>query len=179
MRPGIIFPLFKTLLFTLLLPGASAVYAPAWLLYNRPDPFALNPGWLRFLGLLPLIAGVLIYLRCAWDFSVTGRGTPLPADPPKTVVHVGLYRFTRNPMYVGIITLQLGEALLFQSWAVLRFAAGTFILVHLFILLYEEPNLRRRFGGTYREYCAHVPRWLPRLHPYRPLAVPAGGSANE
>jgi protein-S-isoprenylcysteine O-methyltransferase Ste14 len=166
MRPGLLFPLCKTLLFSLFLPAAAAIYAPVLIILIKPDPFLLQPAWLRFAGLLPLLAGAGLYLRCAWDFTVTGRGTPLPTDPPKIVVATGLYRFVRNPMYVAILIMQLGEALLFQSWAVLRFSVGTLILVHLFLLLYEEPDLRRRFGDTYREYCAHVPRWLPRMRPY-------------
>jgi protein-S-isoprenylcysteine O-methyltransferase Ste14 len=100
-------------------------------------------------------------LWCAWDFTFAGRGTPAPIDPPKELVVQGLYRYVRNPMYVGILSILLGEALLFASWSLFGYAAVVFILFFLFVVLYEEPILMRKFGESYLQYCKNVPRWIP------------------
>jgi protein-S-isoprenylcysteine O-methyltransferase Ste14 len=113
-------------------------------------------------GALPLIGGVAILFRCIRDFAVVGRGTLAPIDPPKNLVVSGLYRYVRNPMYVGVLLVLLGEALLFASVSLLIYAAAFFVGAHLFIVLYEEPTLRRRFGESYERYTRTVQRWLPR-----------------
>jgi protein-S-isoprenylcysteine O-methyltransferase Ste14 len=121
----------------------------------------MNIGWARFLGLLPILLGIAIYLWCAWDFTFTGRGTPAPIDPPKELVVRGLYRYTRNPMYVGVLSILLGEALIFGSKRLFEYTAVVFGFFYLFVLLYEEPILRQKFGESYQAYCRAVPRWLP------------------
>jgi protein-S-isoprenylcysteine O-methyltransferase Ste14 len=128
------------------------------------DPAAANLPRPPFcwLGVLPIIAGAAVLLHCIWDFAVAGRGTLAPVDPPKELVVRGLYRYVRNPMYVGVVSVLLGEALLFASIAMLIYAAGFFALAHLFVILYEERTLRRRFGEAYEQYARAVPRWLPR-----------------
>jgi len=98
-----------------------------------------------------------------WDFAANGRGTLAPVDPPRTLVVRGLYRYVRNPMYVGVMTILLGESLFFASTTLLRYAIGCFVAFHLFIMLYEEPTLRSKFGESYITYCSAVNRWLPRL----------------
>lgn len=148
----------RTLIFTVVVPATVTVYAPWWILSRNPAP---GPSGWRWLALLPIGAGVAIYLWCALDFG-RARGTPAPIDPPKELVASGLYRWTRNPMYVGVTSVVLGEALLFGSWALLAFAAGVVTCFHAFVTLYEEPSLRRRFGDDYQRYCRAVPRWLPR-----------------
>jgi protein-S-isoprenylcysteine O-methyltransferase Ste14 len=152
--------LFKTFIFTLVVPATVAIYVPYWLLSSRPVP--TPPGALRYLGLLPLFVGACIYLWCAWNFAVVGRGTPAPIDPPKELVVEGPYRYVRNPMYVGVLLALVGEALYFGSRALIWWALAVCVWVNLFVLLYEEPTLRRKFGAAYDEYCARVPRWLPR-----------------
>lgn len=102
------------------------------------------------------------YFWCAWDFAFAGRGTPAPFDPPKILVARGLYRFVRNPMYVSILMVLLGESLLLKSLLLLRYAAIWLVIVHVFVLLYEEPTLRRKFGASYEQYCKDVGRWIPR-----------------
>src|SRR5262249_1425425 len=114
-----------------------------------------------YLGLLPTVVGAVIYAWCAWEFARHGRGTPAPIDPPRELVVRGLYRYTRNPMYVGVVTMLLGEAVLFGSLALLEYAAAVFALFAGGGLLYEEPTLRAKFGDSYRRYCQTVPRWLP------------------
>ncbi len=148
----------KTLLFTLIAPGTVTVFVPYLLLSSRHA--AKAAGVWRFLGLLPLLIGFGIYLWCAYDFAAKGRGTPAPIDPPKQLVHSGLYRFTRNPMYVGITLILLGEAIFFSSGVLYFYAAAVFVGFNAFIIFYEEPALRRLFGESYVRYCAEVPRWL-------------------
>jgi protein-S-isoprenylcysteine O-methyltransferase Ste14 len=154
---------FKTLLFTILVPGTVTILIPGLLLGWGSVPAAFDIGALRWLGLLPFLAGAGFYLRCAWDFVVAGRGTPAPIDAPKHLVVRGLYHMVRNPMYVGVLLCVGGEALLFGSAGLLLYAALLFLCFHTFITLYEEPALRRLFGASYEQYCAAVPRWVPKI----------------
>ena len=100
----------KTLIFTVVVPGTIAVLIPQWLLSPAGARGSLALGISRYLGLLLILAGVLIYLRCAWDFTFAGRGTPAPIDPPKDLVVQGLYKYVRNPMYVGVLSTVIGQA---------------------------------------------------------------------
>jgi len=152
--------LFKTLIFTLIVPATVTIYLPYMLL---PAPHTPPVGSLHYLGLIPITLGVLIYCWCAWDFAIKGRGTPAPIDPPKELVARGLYARVRNPMYVGVMSILIGEVLFFASRTLLWYALAVFIGFNLFVLLYEEPTLRHKFGAAYENYCAAVPRWLPRI----------------
>src|SRR5262249_16236541 len=107
--------------------------------------------------------GVLIYLWCAWDFGAAGSGTPAPIDPPKDLVVRGLYKWVRNPMYVGVLSFVIGEAMLFESPLMFGYAFLVFLLFSAFVILYEEPVLRTKFGDSYRRYCEVTPRWIPAL----------------
>src|SRR6185436_7629210 len=151
----------KTLIFTILAPGTVTILLPGWVLSSQTDRF--NIGVFRFLGLVPIVIGVLIYLWCAWDFTFAGKGTPAPIDPPKELVARGLYRYVRNPMYVGMVSILIGETLLFQSFALLAYAGTVLLVFHLFVVLYEEPALTRKFGDSYRQFREAVPRWIPRI----------------
>ena len=153
----------KTLLFTILVPGTVTVLVPYLLLSWGVQIFSFEVGPIRFLGLLPILMGAVTYLWCAWDFTFTGRGTPAPIDPPKELVVKGLYRYVRNPMYVGITLILLGEALLFEAAVLFLYAGLLLVCAHLFIVYYEEPTLRRLFGASYESYCKSVSRWIPRL----------------
>lgn len=153
--------IFRTLLFTLFVPGTVAVAAPwlAVLRFGHGDP---RPrGW-AFAGLIPLAIGAALYLRCAWGFATEGRGTPAPVDPPEEIVVHGPYRWMRNPMYVAVVTFVVGEALLFRSIALALYAALLGLVFHLFVSLFEEPTLKRQFGAVYERYVEQVPRWWPR-----------------
>jgi protein-S-isoprenylcysteine O-methyltransferase Ste14 len=155
--------LLRVATFTLLIPGTVTVLVPYLLLHSDLDwVLGISPV-LRVLGLLPLSAGVTVYLWCAWDFAASGRGTPAPYDPPRLLVTRGLYAFVRNPIYVGVVSILVGEALRFDSIPLLGYGALLLVLFHLRVLLYEEPRLRRTFGASYDEYCQSVPRWLPRV----------------
>ena len=151
--------LFKNLLFTVVVPGTVAVYVP--LLLARQRGPACGP--LLALALAILSLGGAIYAWCVWDFATFGRGTPAPIDAPKRLVSRGLYHYTRNPMYVGVLTVILGWALLFRAIVLVLYTFAVGICFHLSIVLYEERHLRRAFGTAYDEYCVRVGRWLPRL----------------
>ena len=102
-------------------------------------------------------------LWCFWDFLVKGKGTPAPIDPPKELVVSGLYNYVRNPMYVGVELMLIGHFLWFGFWNLLVYAAFFFAAFYIFVLLYEEPTLKKKFGAAYEEYLKRVPRWIPRL----------------
>ncbi|CAN5815525.1 isoprenylcysteine carboxylmethyltransferase family protein [soil metagenome] len=155
--------LLKTLLFTLVVPGTVAGGIPYLLLvYGRSLP-PLPAGPLRYAGGVLLVLGVLIYLWCAAEFTFRGHGTPSPTDSPRELVVTGLYRYSRNPMYVGIASTLFGTALFFQSAEVLLYATLVLLGFHLRVIYYEEPKLERSFGASFRRYRQEVPRWLLRL----------------
>lgn len=157
----------KSLVFTLVVPATVAVYLPLWLVRGR----AFVPGPLAMSGAVLLLGGALVYAWCAWDFIVSGRGTPLPLDAPRQLVVRGLYRYTRNPMYVGVLTTILGWAAWFQSGTLVVYGAIVFLLFHTFVVLHEEPALGRQFGKQYDDYRSSVQRWLPARR-RRPTAGP-------
>ncbi len=146
----------KNILFTIVVPGTVAVYVPLLLVQDG----SIRSISLALLGFTVVIVGGAIYAWCVWDFATFGRGTPAPIDAPKKLVVRGLYRFTRNPMYVGVLTVILGWAILFQSFALILYAVVVWTCFQAFIVLYEEPHLRRVFGAQYDAYRRHVPRWL-------------------
>lgn len=125
------------------------------------------PAWLRVPGIILILAGAMLAAHTVGLFVVLGQGTPAPFDPPKRFVPRGPYRFVRNPMYVGGISVLIGLSLQAHSPATTLMALAVFILVHTFVLVFEEPDLRKRFGQEYESYCKTVPRWVPRLTPPR------------
>lgn len=126
--------------------------------------------FLRRLAAIPAICGFAVALRCVWDFGWTGHGTPAPILPPHELVTTGFYRYVRNPMYIGFFTGWIGLWIVFghATWTAVSLAALAIACVMLFVLSYEEPTLREKFGLDYEDYCRHVPRWIPRLHPWEP-----------
>jgi protein-S-isoprenylcysteine O-methyltransferase Ste14 len=157
-------PLVSTVLFLraliafLVLPGTFAGLIPAWVVSADP---VRNDG--SVLGLAPLCLGGAMLLWCVRDFYVAGKGTLAPWDPPRRLVIVGLYRFVRNPMYVGILVLLIGWALWAGSWMLACYAALVGVAFHLRVVLYEEPRLRSQFPDEWNAYVRAVPRWLPNL----------------
>jgi protein-S-isoprenylcysteine O-methyltransferase Ste14 len=151
--------LFKNLLFTLIVPGTVAVYLPLRIVRNRH--VVTGPAFGA--GCLLLLLGASIYAWCVWDFATFGRGTPAPIDAPKKLVGRGLYRYSRNPMYTGVLTVILGWAMLFGAYELVLYALVVGACFQSFIVFFEEPHLRAEFGSEYKEYCARVGRWLPRL----------------
>ena len=154
--------IIKTLVFTLLLPGVFLVLVPYFLLSWFGDEFNVEIGSFRYFGALPVLLGVLIYIQCAWSFVSLGKGTPAPVDPPKELVVQGLYKHVRNPMYLGVLFLLIGEVIFFGSLLLILYTALVFLCFHVFVVVYEEPHLRARFGDSYKRYRESVPRWIPR-----------------
>jgi protein-S-isoprenylcysteine O-methyltransferase Ste14 len=124
------------------------------------------PGWLllRVLGVILIVAGVPVLVDSFARFALQGVGTPAPVFPTKQLVVTGLYRFVRNPMYVAVVSVILGQGLVLGSIRILEYGALVWLAFHLFVLPYEEPILRASFGPEYEQFCAAVPRWVPRLH---------------
>lgn len=106
--------------------------------------------------------GLAALIECFRRFAIEGRGTPAPIAPPKTLVASGLYQYVRNPMYVAVLAVIVGQALVFGSVILLEYAATVWLGFHAFVLLYEEPALHRKFGPSYDIYRANVRRWRPR-----------------
>jgi len=150
--------LLKNLLFTLVMPGTIGVYVPLLLARGH----AATGGLERVPALLLLTAGAALYARCVWDFARFGRGTPAPIDAPRRLVVRGPYRWVRNPMYVAVLAVILGQALWFRAPGLLLYGAVVAACFALFVRGYEEPHLRRTFGAEYEAYVARVGRWLPR-----------------
>jgi protein-S-isoprenylcysteine O-methyltransferase Ste14 len=153
-------PILKTILFTVFVPGTVAVLVPRWLLDGFPT---LQPGPLTWLGAIIILTGAAIYFRCAWEFAVRGLGTPAPIAPTKFLVTTALHRYVRNPMYIGVALVIIGESALFRRPHLLAYATAMLLIAHLFVVLYEEPTLRRQFGASYDAYRRSVPRWIPKL----------------
>lgn len=125
------------------------------------------PAWTTPVGGLSMSLGAALALTCAAYFIVRGRGTPAVFDPPIQFVAIGPYRYVRNPMFVGGQMLLVGFGLYERSASILLLAITLFVVMHLFVVYYEEPNLRSRFGATYESYCAAVHRWIPHLRAHR------------
>lgn len=150
----------KTLLWSVFVPGTLTILVP-YLLLSRLAILSFKLAGFRLAGIIPIVAGALLYLWCAWDFTFTGKGTPAPFDPPKEIVIRGLYRYVRNPMYLAALLALVGEAIFFESGLILIYASLVFSVFHLWIIFYEEPTLRRKFGESYERYCSKVSRWVP------------------
>lgn len=153
----------RAVAFLIAVPGTVAGWLP-WYIAGSPSFWSGDgrPG-VRWLGALVASLGTAILLWCAADFARRGRGTPAPYDPPVALVTSGLYQLTRNPMYVGVVAMIVGQALWFGSFAVMVYAAVMAIAFHARVVLVEEPRLAKLFGTAYADYRAYVPRWLPRL----------------
>ncbi|MCL4692915.1 MAG: isoprenylcysteine carboxylmethyltransferase family protein [Candidatus Hydrogenedentes bacterium] len=157
----------KTALFALLVPGTVAGLIPYWIAssFARKVPAWYVP-W-SSVGWIPILLGLIVLTWCAMDFARKGQGTPAPIDPPKYLVVRGLYHYVRNPMYVGVLSILLGEWLVAPSIPLLLYAIVVGSMFHEFVVLYEEPALRKKFGTAYEDYCRQVNRWLPRLRHLR------------
>ena len=153
---SIVILILKNLLFTLLVPGTIAVYLPLTLSSSR----SAASGFLFGLAILLFAIGGSIYGWCVFDFASFGRGTPLPLDAPKKLVRRGLYRYSRNPMYVGVLTVIFGWAALYKNPWLLLYGIAVALCFYSFVVFFEEPILSKRFGSDYEQYRAEVARWL-------------------
>jgi len=177
-RTSQIFALARTLLFASLFMAGVLVYLPWAIGIFRWVPSA-QPRWELF-GIVPLVLGACLGLYCIFAFAWTGRGTPAPFDPPRTLVIQGVYRYVRNPMYWGAFLMLMGQWALFGvGWAGVIYIACFVVLTHVFVCLYEEPTLRKKFGDDYDDYWLNVPRWLPRLKPWAQSGIKSVRTGNR
>jgi len=151
--------LLKNLLFTLVVPGTVAVYVPFYLTRDLPGASVV---W-RLLSDVFFVVGGSIYAWCVWDFATFGRGTPAPIDAPSKLVVRGLYQYTRNPMYVGVLTTILAWVVRYRSLTMVLYTVFVGLCFECVIIVYEEPHLHRVFGSAYDDYRRRVGRWLPKL----------------
>jgi protein-S-isoprenylcysteine O-methyltransferase Ste14 len=161
MRDGRAQNFYRTLIFVLFLgPGPVIGLVPWWISgWRIVTPIA---AW-RYLGLLMIGVGLVPLADSIVRFVREGHGTPEPLHPTDTLVVSGLYRYVRNPMYLGVLLMIFGQAVFFASRSVAMYGAIAAAIMHAFVLGYEEPTLQRRYGDEYANFCHHVPRWFPRL----------------
>jgi protein-S-isoprenylcysteine O-methyltransferase Ste14 len=162
----------RHLLSIALLPFTVAVLVPLWIARRYGVEASLASGgseWaLQFIGLALLALGLVFFTTSLFRFATEGRGTLAPWDPPRELVVRGPYRYVRNPMISGVVLVLFGESLVLLSAAHAVWAVCFLALNLVYIPLVEEPQLERRFGDAYLEYCRHVPRVVPRLRPWAP-----------
>jgi protein-S-isoprenylcysteine O-methyltransferase Ste14 len=165
--------IFGSIIFFFIAPFTIAGIVPWWITrwqVQAPEyalPFA------QAIGLALVALGTIFLIDSFARFALKGLGTPAPIFPPKHLVVDGLYRYVRNPMYVGVVAATLGQAMIFASAGLLIYGALIWLAFNIFVVIYEEPTLRETFGAEYDEFCKHVHRWLPRLTPWRGGGVEA------
>lgn len=159
--------IFGTALFFALVPAVLAGVIPYWMTGWAQRPPLLGLPYLRGIGILLIAIGAPVLIDSFARFALQGLGTPAPVAPTRHLVVSGLYRHVRNPMYVAVTAAIFGQALYLGNTALLIYGACFLLVCHLFVLGYEEPTLRGRFGAEYDAFCANVNRWWPRLSPWR------------
>jgi protein-S-isoprenylcysteine O-methyltransferase Ste14 len=152
-----------TLIAAPLFVGGFAVYVPYLFTGWQLGPPLLDWEWTRWVGFALMVLAAPVILDFLLRFILEGHGTPVPVAPPQRLVVRGVFRFTRNPAYLAAVTFILGQGLVFASSRVLIYAGILAVAFHLFVIGYEEPTLRGKFGAAYEEYCRTVPRWIPRV----------------
>jgi protein-S-isoprenylcysteine O-methyltransferase Ste14 len=153
-------------MFLLAAPGTVAGLVPWWIGHWQVHPPFLGITFLRMVGGLLITIGLVILLEAFLRFALKGIGTPAPIYPTRYLVLTGTYRFVRNPMYVAVVSLILGQGLLFSDRHLMEYGLCVWLVMHLFVVLYEEPTLRRSFPDDYADFTANVPRWIPRFTPW-------------
>ena len=152
--------LFRNLLFTILKPGIVVGLIPYLILNRSGISISSEFKFYQFSGILVFFLGVAIVFICILMFAIDGKGTLSPLDPTKELVTGSLYRYSRNPMYIGVLIILLGESIFFNSRSLWIYLILIFFLFNLFIFLLEEPRLKRDFGDAYLNYCKKVKRWI-------------------
>lgn len=154
-------------LFLMIAPGTVVGFLPWYVSHWQFQPAFFGYDAVRTVGAALIVLGLIPLLESFARFALKGVGTPAPVFPTKHLVVSGFYRHVRNPMYVGVVGAILGQALLFGDIRLLVYAGVIWLAFHVFVLGYEEPALRRQFGAEYATFRQHVPRWIPRLRPWK------------
>jgi protein-S-isoprenylcysteine O-methyltransferase Ste14 len=152
----------RSAFWALLLPGMIAGFIP-WRAFGLAEAGLEFSSAADLIGLVLITVGFVLLLICIREFAQRGRGTLAPIDAPRELVVQGLYRYVRNPMYVAVAAILIGELLIIRTVPMLWYVAVWFGAVNLFVIGYEEPTLRRRFGDSYERYAQSVRRWVPRF----------------
>ncbi len=161
------FAVLGTFAFLILAPGTVVVLVPWWITHWRVHAHLAGLGPLRVAGALTIAAGTAVVLDSFVRFALQGVGTPAPVYPTRHLVVKGFYRYVRNPMYVALLLILAGQALFFADARLIVYAFFAWLATHLFVVFYEEPTLRRSFRDDYAQFTAHVPRWIPRVTPWK------------
>jgi protein-S-isoprenylcysteine O-methyltransferase Ste14 len=153
-------------IFFVIAPCVAIGLIPYWITHWQfQGPFfGLEPT--RLFGVALIMGGIAGVVDSFARFAIEGLGTPAPVAPPRHLVVTGLYRYVRNPMYVAILVAVAGQALHLGDWRLIAYGALFWFAAHLYVTLYEEPTLQRKFGASYTAFCSHVPRWVPRTSPW-------------
>jgi protein-S-isoprenylcysteine O-methyltransferase Ste14 len=142
---------------------ATVILGIPYLISNLGFAWTYEIGGFKFFGVIPIVIGITLWIWSARDFIIYGKGTPAPLYPPKQLVSRRLFRIIRNPMYVAVVLIILGEAVLAESFSLLIYTLLIWSLFHLFVVYYEEPINNKRFGSVYKDYLRDVPRWMPKI----------------
>jgi protein-S-isoprenylcysteine O-methyltransferase Ste14 len=157
-------PLIGSLIFFVIAPGTLAGFIPYRLTGWHVGPASRLP--MRAAGAVTVLAGLTLLIDCFLRFALEGRGTPAPVAPTEKLIVSGTYRHVRNPIYLAVVSIVVGQAAFFASAALMAYAVLIWLAFHVFVLLYEEPVLHRQFGRSYEAYVSNVGRWLPRASPW-------------
>jgi protein-S-isoprenylcysteine O-methyltransferase Ste14 len=159
--------IFKAALFTILLPGTVTIIIPYIILSVKGENEFPELTLQTVFALIAGLAGVVVLLYSIWEFAFYGKGTLSAIDPPKVLVVRGLYRYTRNPMYLAVLCILMSEAICFNSITTFTYAVSIFLAFHLFVVYYEEPHLKKIFDNEYKKYIKKIPRWGISLIPFK------------
>ncbi|HET9375300.1 MAG TPA: isoprenylcysteine carboxylmethyltransferase family protein [Chthoniobacterales bacterium] len=155
-------------LFLVIAPGIVVILVPWWISRWIVQESVLRIPFIRALGVLLILGGLPVLLGSFAGFALQGLGTPAPVFPTRHLVMKGFYRYVRNPMYLAVVLLIFGQALMLGNGVLFGYGVLVWLACHVFVLAYEEPTLRTTFGAEYDAFCANVPRWRPRTSPWRP-----------
>lgn len=153
----------KTILATIFVPGTACILVPYLILRATNATIKRPTSPAQVIAILVILSGIYMIVWVSTTFVRQGRGTPVPVEPPTRLIIKGLYRYVRNPMYVGAVLVVLGEALYFRSIWLLVYAIAIWAMLHAALLVFEERQLKERFGPDYEQYLRAVPRWIPKI----------------
>src|ERR1041385_5498084 len=159
--------LLGSAIFFAVAPSVLAGLIPWSMTHWEFGPPFLDLDATRAVGILLIAAGLPGLIDSFARFALEGLGTPAPVAPPQNLVVTGLYRYVRNPIYVAVVAVILGQALLFGDWRLLWYGALLWLFFHVWVVAIEEPTLKQTFGTEYESFLTNVPRWIPRLTPWR------------
>lgn len=159
---SIVLSLFlRNFLFTILQPGVVAGLIPYFILKNKWEIIIENDiNWYNYIGIFITFIGLLIVFYCIFDFAIKGKGTLSPADKTKQLVISGFYKYSRNPIYVGVVLILIGETFFFISIELAIYTFIVFVGFHFFVIFVEEPRLKKDFKEQYTQYIHNINRWF-------------------